>query len=573
MPASLGGVLSYLRRLAPDGPAAEDGQLLSRFVQGDGGAFTALVGRYAPLVWGVCRRLLGPSHDAEDAFQATFVVLVRKASSLADGRPLGPWLYRVASRTATKARARSARRRDREVNSDVEAATLDVPDLHRRELAAVLDEELGRLPERYRQPMVLCYLEGMTNEEAAQRLACPKGTILSRLSRAREQLRERLARRGVDLSAALLPNALMPAAPPGLVAAVAEAGPMLRSGGAAGFSNTAMILAKGVMLNMFLRKVEMVGLVVLALALAASGAGWFTQRPVMSAAQAAPADPPKAGEKPAAKAEVKEAEKITGLDELGAALAKPVEFPGIDDPQMKLGDVLTILSKLYGVQLDLNERAFVADGIENVADTPIGGKPLLPMKAPLRAVLSKVLSRLPIQTTATFLVRKNLIEITTENEAIRELGLVESAMANLAGLGGPIPGGFGGVAGVAGGGLGGGGGIGVNVRLLPMICQHFRKVPLEKALDDLADASGYNVLIDSRVEEKTAAKVSARLTNVPVDTAVRVLADMAGLSVVRVDNVFYVTSAENAAKIAGEKPLVRPGERRPPAPAKPPGGM
>src|SRR5262245_58285851 len=116
MRTSLGGLLSYFRRLSPDGGLAveEDGLLLSRFAQGDGEAFTALVSRHAALVWGVCRRLLGPSPDAEDAFQATFILLARKAGSLAHGRPIGPWLHKVARDTASRARARSARLRARE---------------------------------------------------------------------------------------------------------------------------------------------------------------------------------------------------------------------------------------------------------------------------------------------------------------------------------------------------------------------------------------------------------------------------------------------------------------------------
>jgi type II secretory pathway component HofQ len=101
-----------------------------------------------------------------------------------------------------------------------------------------------------------------------------------------------------------------------------------------------------------------------------------------------------------------------------------------------------------------------------------------------------------------------------------------------------------------------------SVRLLPLVAQQFRKVPLEKALDDLADLSGFNIVLDARAEEKGSTKVTARLTNVPIDTAVRVLADMAGLAVVRLDNVFYVTTPENAKKVAAEKPAARAGERR-----------
>ena len=179
-------LVSYLRRMTPVSGAAEqeDALLLAHFAQGDESAFTTLVRRYAPLVWGVCSRVLPRTQDAEDAFQATFLVLVREARSLSGGRPLGPWLHRVASRTAVKARARAARQSARETSAKVEPAVESSSDVLANEVKAILDEEVGRLPEKYRQPVVLCYLEGLTNEEAARRLACPHGTILSRLSRA-----------------------------------------------------------------------------------------------------------------------------------------------------------------------------------------------------------------------------------------------------------------------------------------------------------------------------------------------------------------------------------------------------
>lgn len=564
MSASMGGVLSYLRRLAPDGPAAEDGQLLSRFVQGDGGAFTALVGRYAPLVWGVCQRLLGASPDAEDAFQATFVVLVRKAGSLADGRPLGPWLYRVASRTATKARARSARRRSRESASGLEPAVPDSADVHHRELSAVLDEELGRLPERYRRPVVLCYLEGLTNEEAAQRLACPKGTVLSRLSRARDRLRERLARRGVDPSATLLPAALTPAAPPALVAAVGEAGPLLQSGGTTGFSSTAMILAKGVMFSMFLRKVEIVGLVVLALALAATGSGWLIPQAALPAAQVAQAvdekptaddkpkaddKPPKPREKTAAEQErEREAARIVGIEELSRVLGEPIQFRGTDGPDQRLtlGEVLDQLARQNNIAFDYDVPAIENTmKLDELLKTPIAktiGLP--PMKAPLRGVLQTILFRVPMPERLTFLVRKNHIEITTEPVAVHQLGVqpkVEHALDDVM----------------------------MTPRLLPLVYQTFKKVTLETALDELADATGSNIVLDARVEEKGTTKLTARLINVPIDTATQILAEMCGLALVRIDNVFFVTSPETAKRLVLEKKFGLTGDRPDAAPVTP----
>jgi RNA polymerase sigma factor (sigma-70 family) len=181
-----------------------DGQLLERFVRtGDGAAFTALVRRHGPLVLGVCRRVLGNSHDAEDAFQATFLVLVRKAASLSRPELLAGWLHGVAYRTAQHARARAARRSQREREAAMSEARNDPQQVLPEELRQLLDRELAALPEKYRAPLVLCYLEGKTNEQAARLLGWPTGSMSYRLARGREMLRERLIRGHQALAAAL----------------------------------------------------------------------------------------------------------------------------------------------------------------------------------------------------------------------------------------------------------------------------------------------------------------------------------------------------------------------------------
>ncbi len=172
-----------------------DSLLLERFVaQRDDRAFEALVRRHGILVWGVCRRILADHHRAEDAFQATFVVLARRAGALRPGATLAPWLYGVARRTATKARAIAARRQAREqaIVADLPARPLAAPP----DLLPVLDHELGRLPERYRTAIVLCDLEGFTRREAATQLGWPEGTLASRLARGRSLLAGRLTRHG-----------------------------------------------------------------------------------------------------------------------------------------------------------------------------------------------------------------------------------------------------------------------------------------------------------------------------------------------------------------------------------------
>jgi RNA polymerase sigma factor (sigma-70 family) len=183
-----------------------DGQLMDRFTaRQDRSAFAALVERHGPMVLRVCRAILRNEHDAQDAFQATFLVLVRRAKSVDGSGSVGPWLYGVARRIAIRAKY-DARRRivverhagETGVRGDeswIPAAPEEWSEIY---------EELGRLPEKYRAPMVLCYLEGLTTEAAALQLGCPKGTILSRLARARERLRARLVRRGLALPAGFL---------------------------------------------------------------------------------------------------------------------------------------------------------------------------------------------------------------------------------------------------------------------------------------------------------------------------------------------------------------------------------
>jgi RNA polymerase sigma factor (sigma-70 family) len=195
--------------VAAPGPEPSDPDLLKRYVdQRDETAFAALVHRYGPLVLGVCRRVLGHEQDSEDAFQATFLVLARKAGAISKGASMGGWLYRVAYRIARKLKGRQARRQRRERAAEEFAAAETTPAWVWREVGIVLDEEVSRLPEKYRLPFILCYLHGKTNEEAARQLACPVGTLASRLAWARERLRVRLTRRGVTLSTALLAGGL-----------------------------------------------------------------------------------------------------------------------------------------------------------------------------------------------------------------------------------------------------------------------------------------------------------------------------------------------------------------------------
>ncbi len=219
--------------------ALPDGQLLDRFVdRREAAIFEAIIDRHGPMVWAVCRRVLRDHHDAEDAFQTTFLVLARKAASVMPRERLGNWLYGVAYRTATKARAMRAKRRRRESQVPDMPEPMAMTGEPREQLAESLDRELSRLPAKYRMPIILCDMEGWTHREAANRLGWPIGTVSSRLSRARSMLARRLSRRGETLSvgslAVLLARESASACmPTQLIGSTARAASLFAAGGAA----------------------------------------------------------------------------------------------------------------------------------------------------------------------------------------------------------------------------------------------------------------------------------------------------------------------------------------------------
>jgi RNA polymerase sigma factor (sigma-70 family) len=263
----------HLRRLtaAAEQGGQPDRQLLERFAAAhDEAAFEALVRRHGPMVLGVCRRLLGDVHDAEDAFQAAFLVLAQKAGAVGKRGSVGGFLYRVAYNLALKAKASAAAWR-RERSTGDRSFVDPLTELTGRELLAALDEEMGRLPERYRTPLVLCYLEGRTRDQAARQLGWSLGTLKRRLEQARTRLRGRLERRGVGLPAALLAAGLATASLPAeLAASIARAARPVASGQAASMSAQAAALLNRAAVG---SKLKIVAAVVLTLGLV--GTGWL----------------------------------------------------------------------------------------------------------------------------------------------------------------------------------------------------------------------------------------------------------------------------------------------------------
>jgi RNA polymerase sigma factor (sigma-70 family) len=293
MASGLDGFVQTLRRVAERQSLADqsDAQLLECFVaKREQAAFEVLVQRHGSMVLSVCRRQVRNSHDADDAFQATFMTLARKANAIRGSDAVGAWLYKVALRIALRARATASRRASYEERVSNLAELASVSDPPAGDLRPVLDEEIARLPEKYRLVVILYYLEGRTVLEAARILGCPKGTVLSRLARAREHLRSRLARRGVALSGGMVAAAFAQSSAEAAVPAhLAQAAvlsamqPTAAHATAAGvMSINAAALSEGVFRAMVLYKLKTLTSLALVVTLLGGGAGVFVYRTVVA---------------------------------------------------------------------------------------------------------------------------------------------------------------------------------------------------------------------------------------------------------------------------------------------------
>jgi RNA polymerase sigma factor (sigma-70 family) len=343
-----------------------DADLLQRFVRsGDQQAFAALVRRHGPMVLAVCRRLLPDRHEAEDAFQATFLVLVRKSAGLRHPEQVASWLHGVAYRTALRLRQRAARWQLTADSSDVASSAEPAPleRLAGKEVAAVLDEEIQRLPGKYRLPVVRCYLQGQSYADAARSLGWPAGTVAVRLARARQLLRSRLVRRGLGLSATLLGSvsgqgALAAAVPGRLLTATVLASRHVASGApalAGAVSHQVIALTEGVLQAMWISKLKTTLLTAVAAMLVAagvSGVSWYVSAP----AQAQPPDAGTAAAKDLDARLADEEQKIKVLER--ELLERKARFE-----QLRHGDAL----KQIEAALQKLRKAHAADGQRRAA--------------------------------------------------------------------------------------------------------------------------------------------------------------------------------------------------------------
>jgi RNA polymerase sigma factor (sigma-70 family) len=370
MPTQVNEVVFHLRRIIlPKGESGlTDGELLGRFIEHrDEAAVTALVRAHGPMVWGVCRRMLPNHHDAEDAFQATFLVLVRKAESVRQREMVGNWLYGVAHQTARKARATTGKRRRREMQvmamPQVQAPEQDSS----HQLEPFLDQELSRLPDKYRVAIVLCDLEGKTRKEAARQLGLPEGTLAGRLTRGRAMLVKRLARHGLALSggslAAVLPQKAASACVPASVrTSTIKAVTLVAAGQAvtAGVVSARIAaLTEGVLKAMLISKLKTIAGTFLAVFLIGVVAASSFPR-----AAATPGNPPGVQHKPKA---VKAAQK----EELAARkrFAGVWQVASIEDHAKNLIDFDPILSHACGIQAPVRVNRFTFRGDKFVLKT------------------------------------------------------------------------------------------------------------------------------------------------------------------------------------------------------------
>lgn len=387
--APFGTALRQLvQRLGVRPPGApRDAGLLARFAaERDESAFAELVERHGPMVLGVCRRILRNAHDADDAFQATFLVLAHKAARLDRQRPLGGWLYTVARNLALELQASNARRRDREKEAATVATIEPRDETAWREVSAVLDAELGRLPEKYRVPLVLCHIQGMTHEAAARELGWPAGSMAKRLARGQELLRARLLQRGLALPAlalaCLVQQNVTAAVSSTTVTQLSSAAALYAAGETTGGLITAQAaaLAGTALQGLALTRWQLAALLLFGLGLLGAGAAAL-HRPAT-----AESGPPPVADRLAAEPEQP--------DPVDQALRKRLFAPATLDKglaNVELAEVVDFLSQRYDLKIRVDEEAFAAAGVVDVQKQPLSmPRVVLPLGTILRLLLRQI---------------------------------------------------------------------------------------------------------------------------------------------------------------------------------------
>jgi RNA polymerase sigma factor (sigma-70 family) len=418
--AELNKAVEHLRGVLVERDAAgvTDGELLMRYVrQRDEAAFAILVRRHGPMVLGVCRRVLRDPHDAEDAFQATFLVLVRKAAAVRCPGLVGNWLYGVAYRTAQHARRALLRRRTKEAEVVPKA---EAPHEARADLRDLLDREMERLPDRYRAAVVLCDLGGASGQEAALHLGLPAGTVASRLARGRALLAKRLARHGLAVTGAAVAGVVSQEAAAGVPAALVASTIKAASLFAAGRAVTAGVisaqvaaLAEGVLRTMLLGKLKVAAVVLVVCALGAGvGASLLhgQTRPAEPATAQAPADE----------------RGFRRADPRPRAVGKPKEDVSVTTLQARLANleaqVFSLTKELAELRRALKPLAPPPAGKRKVHVFPLQGMPAEEVAKTLRELFATSIAEkaFSIATNAS----SNTILVLGDPKAVEEIEAV-----------------------------------------------------------------------------------------------------------------------------------------------------
>jgi RNA polymerase sigma factor (sigma-70 family) len=519
-----------------------DGQLLRQFLaQRDEAAFAALVRRHSPMVHGVCRRVLANDADAQDAFQATFLVLVRKARALKSRAVLGDWLHGVARRTALKAKGAAARRR---IKERAVARTQGQCQRNQNAWLPLLDEELSGLPEKYRLPIILCELEGKTRQEAARHLGWPEGTVAGRLARARLLLAKRLLARGVvlpggALTAAFATSGASACVPPTLVHSTIKAATLVAAGETAAegvISAKVAVLTGEVMKAMLLSKLKNVAVVLVACVL--GGFGWVGYGSLAQEQRdhSERAARPRVADKglildtdskqdalngktendtPTAnsKEDPISAEKHA-FDTVVSRLAEPIETRNFQNP-MILRDLTALVYEMFDAKqkaftIILDSQAFREEDPQlDIQDCRVTF-PAFPRVITTAGLLEIAIGQIP-SVKAQILIRGPIVYITTQKRA---------SVGNL---------------------------------LQERVCARFENMPFADVLEKLAGLTGVSITLDPRVGEKAKTPVSATFRNdVTLGGALRTVTDMAGLKVVDMKSSLYVTTPDNAKELEKE---------------------
>ena len=462
-------VLRHVHRMFHGGAVAglSEGQLLDRFVAGgDPLAFEALMARHGPMVLGVCRAVLDDPHDVEDAFQATFLVLVRKAGGLHDRDLLGPWLHGVARKVSLRARSESSRRKARERSgTDPVPAGPSPLDADLRELQALIRDEVDRLPGGERAAVIHCYLEGLTHQEAADRLGWPIGTVKGRLARARDRLRDRLTRRGVALPAVAIATALSRTAsaivPADLVASTTLAAGRMAAGKtltAGIISAHALALTEGVIRTMLIAKFKLGAAAVTAtVALASPGVVAYQ----FGGMGTAPTSKPKATAAPAAPRPMEKAAMVA-FGDIQVNLDGDRDPIGPATPAQIAGQALKTLDELAAGNVKTDPEAFYLWSKRLVdAQVAEAGERRGDRVRAIRSYAERLGKKQAEVIARSWAGQPLLLELADANfrfeEARRWLAEAQAEPVKPTIPNGVMGGGFGGTPGGMGGGFGGGG--------------------------------------------------------------------------------------------------------------------